>query len=160
MRSWIALVFAIVVVDHATKLAADYWLAPYAPLPLLPSLNLTLVYNTGAAFSLLADAGGWQRWFLIGIALAVCALLWSWLVKLDPAERVSAAGISLVLGGAAANAMDRLVRGHVVDFLDVYYRGYHWPTFNVADACITVGALLIVYTAVVAKDRSDGSSAG
>ena len=126
----------------------------------MPSLNLTLVYNTGAAFSLLADAGGWQRWFLIGIALAVCALLWSWLVKLDPAERVSAAGISLVLGGAAANAMDRLVRGHVVDFLDVYYRGYHWPTFNVADACITVGALLIVYTAVVTKERTDGSSAG
>lgn len=160
MRSWITLSLAIVVVDHATKLAADYWLALYAPVPLLPSLNLTLVYNTGAAFSLLADAGGWQRWFLIGVAFAVCALLWSWLVKLGPGERVSAAGIALILGGAAANAMDRLVRGHVVDFLDVYYRGYHWPTFNVADACITVGAFLIVYAAVVTKERTDGSAAG
>ena len=160
MRNWLTLSFAIVVVDHATKLAADYWLAPYAPLPLLPSFNLTLVYNTGAAFSLLAGAGGWQRWFLIGVAFAVCALLWSWLVKLGPDERASAAGIALILGGAAANAIDRLFRGHVVDFLDVYYRGYHWPTFNVADACITIGALLIVYAAIVTGERKDGSSAG
>ena len=160
MRSWIALSFLIVVVDHATKFAAEHWLVLHAPVPLLPSFNLTLVYNTGAAFSLLADAGGWQRWFLIGVSLAVCALLWSWLVQLERGERVSAAGLALILGGAAANVIDRLFRGHVVDFLDVYYNGYHWPTFNVADACITVGALLIVYAAVATKETKDGSAAG
>lgn len=160
MRKWLALSLAMVVVDQATKFAAVHWLALHTPQPLLPSFNLTLVYNSGAAFSLLSDAGGWQRWFFIAAAVAVSALLWSWLARLGPGDKTAAAGLSLILGGAVGNAIDRLFRGHVVDFLDLYYGLYHWPAFNVADACITAGALLIVAVAVTGGERKDGSAAG
>ncbi len=160
MRNWIGLAFALVVVDQLTKFAAVRWLVLHTPEPLLPSFNLTLVYNSGAAFSLLSDAGGWQRWFFIAAAVAVSALLWSWLARLGPGEKTAAAGLSLILGGAVGNALDRLFRGHVVDFLDLYYRHYHWPAFNVADACITLGALVIVCVAVAGKETEDGSTTG
>jgi len=160
MRNWLRLSLAAVVIDQATKFAAVQWLALHTPQPLLPSFNLTLVYNRGAAFSLLSDAGGWQRWFFIGAALAVSALLWSWLARLGPGDKTAAAGLSLILGGAVGNAIDRLFRGHVVDFLDLYYGLYHWPAFNVADACITAGALLIIAVAVTDREEKDGSAAG
>jgi len=95
-----------------------------------------------------------------GAALAVSALLWSWLARLGPGDKTAAAGLSLILGGAVGNAIDRLFRGHVVDFLDLYYGLYHWPAFNVADACITAGALLIIAVAVTDREEKDGSAAG
>ena len=127
------------------------------PYPIMPSFNLTLLYNPGAAFSLLSEAGGWQRWFFIIVTIIVCAVLWSILKKLKPEEPgafMSAMGIALIMGGALGNLVDRFFRGAVVDFLDFYYRAYHWPTFNIADMSITVGALMIIGVAITDKAKS------
>ncbi len=115
---------------------------------MLPVLNLTLVFNEGAAFSFLATASGWQRWFFIALAVVITAVLVGWLAKLQPHERITAAGLSLVAGGAVGNLVDRLLYGHVVDFLDFYWRSWHWPAFNVADSAITIGVALLLLEAL------------
>ncbi|MCY1245224.1 Lipoprotein signal peptidase [compost metagenome] len=102
-----------------------------------------LVYNKGAAFSFLADAGGWQRWFFTGLGLVVGAFI-VWLLYRHTGQRMFCFAVSLILGGAVGNVIDRVVYGHVVDFLDFYVRNYHWPAFNVADCAITVGAVLLI----------------
>ena len=142
---WIA--GLVLVVDQATKWLAMNELALHRPEPLLPLLNLTLAFNTGAAFSFLADAPGWQRWLLSGIALAVSLYLLHWLRGLAADRRFEAVGIGLILGGAVGNLIDRLRLGGVIDFIDVHYDGWHWPAFNIADAAITVGVVLILLTA-------------
>jgi signal peptidase II len=110
----------------------------------LPFFNFTLAYNSGAAFSFLADAGGWQRWFFVALALAISAGLVVWLYRLRANVWGEAVAITLILGGALGNVIDRLWHGHVIDFIDVYYQNWHWPAFNVADSAITVGAVLLV----------------
>ncbi len=148
---WLAVVLLIVLLDQISKGFAESWLLQGQPYPVMPSFNLTLWYNTGAAFSLLSEAGGWQRWFFIIVTVVVCGILWSLLKKLKPGEPgavMSAIGIVMIMGGALGNLVDRLFRGAVVDFLDVYYRSYHWPTFNIADIGITVGALMIIVVAL------------
>ncbi len=147
MRKWLALSGVIVAVDQFSKAAADAWLGLHAPVAVMPSVNLTLVYNPGAAFSLFSDAGGWQRWALLAVAVAVCVFLYSWLQRLERNEAWSAAAIAAIIGGAVGNAVDRLIYGHVVDFIDVYYGEYHWPAFNVADMAIMLGALALIVTA-------------
>jgi len=137
---------AILLLDQASKLAAEAWLAPYQPVALLPFLNLTLAYNPGAAFSLLADQPGWQRWFFSALALAVSGYIVWWLRTLTTAERLQGLALGLVLGGALGNLVDRLRIGMVVDFVDLHYAGFHWPAFNVADAGITVGVALLLLT--------------
>ena len=144
---WLGVVLLIVLLDQISKGFAESWLLQGQPYPVMPSFNLTLWYNTGAAFSLLSEAGGWQRWFFVVVTVVVCGILWSLLKKLKPGEPgavMSATGIVMIMGGALGNLVDRLFRGAVVDFLDVYYRSYHWPTFNIADIGITVGALMII----------------
>ena len=148
---WLGVVLLIVLLDQISKGFAESWLIQGQPYPVMPSFNLTLWYNTGAAFSLLSEAGGWQRWFFIIVTVVVCGILWSLLKKLKPGEPgavMSATGIVMIMGGALGNLVDRLFRGAVVDFLDVYYRSYHWPTFNIADIGITVGALMIIVVAL------------
>ncbi|HHQ41731.1 MAG TPA: signal peptidase II, partial [Chromatiales bacterium] len=108
MLRWLWLSAAVLVLDQATKLAAERWIAPRAPIEVLPFLNLVLTYNTGAAFSFLADAGGWQRWLFLALALGVSAGLTLWLRRLRPCERLTAGGIALVVGGALGNAVDRI----------------------------------------------------
>lgn len=114
--------------------------------------NLTLVYNAGAAFGFLNTAGGWQRWLFSGIALAASGLIVYWLLTLHPtekpAEKLTALGLSLILGGALGNLLDRLLHGHVIDFIQVYYQHWYFPAFNVADSAITVGAALLIVEAV------------
>lgn len=141
---WLALSLTIVAVDQVTKLWAAAALRLYEPLPVLPSFNLTLLYNRGAAFSFLSNAGGWQRWVLSALAAAVSVWLVLWLQRLPAAQRWTAAAVSLVLGGALGNLVDRVVHGHVIDFIDVYYGEWHWPAFNVADSAITVGVALLL----------------
>jgi signal peptidase II len=102
------------------------------------------VHNPGAAFSFLASAGGWQRWFFVGVTLAVSAVL-LWLLRKDAANRLLAAAYALVLGGAAGNLWDRLTLGHVVDFIQLHAAGYYWPAFNAADSAITLGVVLLVW---------------
>jgi len=120
----------------------------------MPLINLTLMHNTGAAFSFLGNAGGWQRWMFVTIALLVSAGLAWWLRQLPRGHTWLAVAIALILGGALGNAWDRIHLGYVVDFIDVYYGNLpHWPAFNVADSAISVGAVMLLLDAVRGKRR-------
>jgi signal peptidase II len=153
MLRWLALSGLVVLIDQVTKWIAERGLALHDPVAVVPYFNLTLTYNTGAAFSFLSRAGGWQRWFFIVLATAVSVAIVVWLSRLDRGERWTAAGLALVLGGAVGNLIDRLAHGHVIDFIDLYYGAYHWPAFNVADSSISVGAgILIVHGLLDARN--------
>lgn len=134
----------LIVVDQITKQLAERLLEPHAPVHVLPSFNLTLMYNKGAAFSFLNDAGGWQRWFFIVFGIAVSIVLLVWLWRLGREERWLAAALSCIIGGAVGNIIDRVAFGHVIDFIVLYYDRFYWPTFNVADSAITVGAAILI----------------
>ncbi len=134
----------IVVLDQATKLWAVSALELYRSVELLPFFNLTLLHNTGAAFSFLADAGGWQRWFFVGLTVIIATGVAIWLVRLPAHERFTRASLTLILGGAIGNLIDRVRLGYVIDFLDFHAAGWHWPAFNVADAAISCGAVLLI----------------
>jgi len=136
----------IVMLDLGAKYLASTLLDLHVPVPVLPFFNLTLTYNSGAAFSFLSDAGGWQRWLFIGLSIAVSAILIHWLRGVPRGEIRLPAALALVLGGALGNLWDRLTSGAVMDFIDLYYHGWHWPTFNLADAAITLGAFLLATT--------------
>ena len=153
---WLWLSAAIVIVDYLSKQMAEASLTLYQPVPVWPFFNLTLMYNYGAAFSFLSDAGGWQRWFFAGLAGLVSIVIIWWLKGTDRRQRLHAIALALILGGALGNLWDRLLLGYVVDFLDVYYASWHWPAFNVADSAITVGAVLMVLDALRGKqDKQD-----
>ncbi len=153
---WMGLAVAVLVLilDQVTKLVAEAWLDPYRPVGVMPLLNMTLSYNTGAAFSFLHDQPGWQRWFFSALALGVSVVLVIWLSRLGRHFGLQALGVALVLGGAVGNLIDRLAYGHVIDFIDVYYGSWHWPAFNIADSGITVGAVMLIVDAVFAGERS------
>jgi len=129
------------VLDQASKFAIEKTLALREEWVLLPFLSFERAYNTGAAFSLLHDAGGWQRPLLIGVSIAIMIWLGFWLHRLNSAERLQISSIALVMGGAAGNLVDRLQTGAVADFIVLHYQGWQWPTFNVADAAITTGVV-------------------
>nr|VFK30592.1 MAG: signal peptidase II Aspartic peptidase. MEROPS family A08 [Candidatus Kentron sp. MB]VFK36047.1 MAG: signal peptidase II Aspartic peptidase. MEROPS family A08 [Candidatus Kentron sp. MB] len=145
---WLLLAGFVVVLDQGTKHLAGAMLDPYIPVPILPFLNFTLLYNSGAAFSFLSDAGGWQRWLFIGLSIVVSAILIYWLRGVPRSEIRLPAALALVLGGALGNLWDRITLGAVTDFIDLYYHGWHWPTFNLADSAITLGAFLLLTTLV------------
>lgn len=130
----------VVLADQLTKIAAVEWLAYQQALPIVPGFNLTLMHNPGAAFSFLADAGGWQRWFFAGLAVLVSAYLVFLIRTSEASARVYRLGLALILGGAIGNLIDRLRLGYVIDFVELYYRSWSWPAFNVADSAITIGA--------------------
>lgn len=157
---WLALSAALIALDLWTKQLALAHLAPHQPVPIVDGLlNLTLVFNAGAAFSFLADAGGWQKWFFAVLALAISALLGFWLTRIRRDDWRQALPFALVIAGALGNLHDRLRYGHVVDFIDVYWRSYHWPAFNVADSCIVVGAvLLVLFSVFTGRHRRDAAS--
>src|SRR5688572_5897819 len=115
---WFLLIFTIIGLDQTSKLLAEAYLQLYQPRPLLPLLNLSLVYNPGAAFSFLSQADGWQRWFFLGLSLTISIVLVLWLTRLDAAERWTRLALSLILAGAVGNLIDRALHGHVIDFLD------------------------------------------
>lgn len=143
LRNGLAVALAVIILDQATKLWAVAALAYATPVPVLPGFNLTLMHNPGAAFSFLGDAGGWQRWFFLALALGVSAWLVVWMRGLQAHERWTGLALALLLGGAIGNAIDRAYLGHVIDFIDVYWQNYHWPAFNIADTAITIGAALL-----------------
>ena len=147
---WLWLAVAIVVLDQGTKMLAEQMLVPHEPVAVLPSLNLYLTYNTGAAFSFLRDAGGWQRWLFVALSFGVGTFIAIWLARLPRSQAWLACALALVLGGAVGNLIDRLFRpqGGVVDFIDVYYGTWHWPAFNVADSGISIGAVMLVIGAI------------
>lgn len=145
LRGWLGLALLVVGLDQATKWLATAALNLHQPVPVLPSFNLTLMHNTGAAFSLLSQAGGWQRWFFVALGVGVSvAILW-WLKSPGSRDRAwLCTALALVLGGALGNVIDRVAYGYVVDFIQVYYDRFYWPAFNVADSAITVGAVMLV----------------
>ncbi len=135
---------SVIVLDQVTKFLAETLLTFHQPVPVLPSFNLLLTYNTGAAFSFLAGAGGWQRWFFLGLGSLVSIGLIVWLRRLKPTETRLATALALILGGAIGNLIDRAWLGQVIDFIQLYYQHWYWPAFNLADSAITVGAALLV----------------
>ncbi|WP_372717664.1 signal peptidase II [Immundisolibacter sp.] len=141
----LALAAFVLLADQFSKLAVLRLMEPYQSLPVLPGFNLTLAFNRGASFSFLAEAGGWQRWLFSGISIVAAVVIIVLLRRTPLSDRVNGFGLALVLGGAVGNLVDRLRLGHVVDFLDVYYRAWHWPAFNIADSAICIGAVLLVW---------------
>jgi len=139
---WLWLSAAIVAADQATKALVLARFVPGEELPVTGFFSLVLAFNSGAAFSMLASAPGWQRWFFVGIAVAASVFL-IWMLRRG-GERTLCAGLALVLGGAIGNLWDRLAIGRVVDFLLFHYHEWAWPAFNVADSAITVGAALLI----------------
>ncbi len=140
---WFALSAGIVLADQLTKWAVLAHFAHGERREIAAFLNLVLVYNKGAAFSMFADAPGWQTPLLIAFALGAAGIV-SYLLLRNPAKRLLCLGLALILGGALDNLIDRVRFGHVVDFIDFHAMGWHWPAFNVADSGITVGALLLI----------------
>ena len=150
MPKWLGLSALIVVLDQLTKLVVTRAFTLHESVEVTPFFNLVLVHNRGAAFSFLSSAGGWQREFFIFIALA--AAVWIvWLLRRHPTETRFCLALSLILGGAIGNVIDRVLYGAVVDFLDFHAFAWHWPAFNVADMGISCGAILIVWDALVPK---------
>ncbi len=148
MWRWLWVSLLVVVLDQITKQMAAAWLNYAEPVAVAPLFNLTLLHNTGAAFSFLAQAGGWQRWFFALLALVVSVVLLIWLRRLQSHEWRTALALVLILGGAVGNLIDRVLYGYVIDFLDFYWGSYHWPAFNIADSAITVGAGVMLWDAV------------
>lgn len=141
---WFGLSVIIIVLDQWTKIIADSDLSYGVPVEVLPFFNLTLQYNTGAAWSFLSDAGGWQRWLFTAIAIVVSVVIVIWMTRLKAKEQLLASGLCLILGGAIGNVIDRILYGHVVDFISLHYQGWYFPAFNIADSAITVGAFLLI----------------
>lgn len=162
MLRWLWLSALVVALDQISKYVASHMLEMFQPLAVMPMFNLTLMYNTGAAFSFLSGAGGWQRWFFTLIAVVISIIIFTWIRKLGSDQHLQAAALSLVLGGALGNVIDRLLLGHVVDFIQIYYEHWYWPAFNLADSAITLGVGLLILdtllhkTSCETKDKSQG----
>jgi signal peptidase II len=141
---WLGLSLLALILDQASKLVIASSMQLYQSIPITSFFKLTYVRNTGAAFSFLSDAGGWQRWFFAVLAILISIIIAVWLTRLKKQETLLAVALSLILGGAMGNLIDRLAYGYVIDFLDVYYQTWHWPAFNVADSAITLGVMLML----------------
>jgi signal peptidase II len=140
---WLTIAVLVIVLDQASK-----WLVVQAfqlgdSMPLTGFFNLVRVHNSGAAFSFLAGASGWQRWFFVALGAAAAVFI-VWMLRRHGEQTLFAWALSLILGGALGNVIDRLLHGHVVDFFDVHWAGRHFPAFNVADVAISVGAALLI----------------
>jgi signal peptidase II len=157
--NWLWLTLLVIVLDQYSK----YWIvenfAEFEELVLLPILDIMRLHNEGAAFSFLSDASGWQRWFFISLGIGVSAAILIWLRRLAPSgQHILAAGLALVMGGALGNVIDRVIWGHVVDFIRVHYGEWYFPAFNVADSAITCGAILLILDNFLEYGRKRGAA--
>lgn len=151
---WLWVSLLVIVLDQATKQIAEATLTPHQPVNLFPWFDWYLTYNTGAAFSFLADAGGWQRWLFTIIALVISVLIVQWIRSLPREESKTALSLALILGGAVGNLIDRVYLGHVIDYIQVWLGSYPWPAFNIADAAISVGAVLLLLTSFAGAGKT------
>lgn len=144
---WIGFLLAAIVIglDQYTKVLATAELQYRVPVEVTSWFDLMLAHNTGAAFSFLASASGWQRWFLAGVAFAVSFVVVVWLARLKRSELLLGIALGLVLGGGLGNLIDRISLGYVIDFISWHYNDWYWPAFNIADAAICLGAVLLVW---------------
>ena len=141
---WYSLSSFIILVDQLTKSLATKNLLYGEYVNIFSGLNLILVHNTGAAFSFLSDASGWQRWLFLLVSLSVSIILIIWIFRLKEQQLLESLSLALILGGAIGNLVDRIFLGYIIDFIDIYYKNYHWPVFNVADASITLGVVFFI----------------
>ena len=149
MIRWLWLSLLVILLDQGSKQIVEATLQLGEVQVLLPFFNLTLAYNPGAAFSFLSDQGGWQRWFFIALAFVVTTVMLVWLSRLKAEERWTALALALIVGGALGNVIDRILFGHVIDFIQLHYAGFYWPAFNVADSSIFVGVAIMLLDALV-----------
>lgn len=152
---WFVLSFIVLFFDQWSKIEISKSMYLYESIKLFPFFRLTYVHNPGAAFSFLSDAGGWQRWFFIILSCSVSILICVWLIRLPNNAHRQAAGLALVLGGAVGNLVDRVMYGYVIDFLDVYYKTWHWPAFNIADSAITIGVCILLIDSLIHEEPSE-----
>jgi len=145
--AWLWLSAAVIGLDQATKFLATRFLELYERVEVLPVLDFTLLHNTGAAFSLLAQASGWQRPFFITLALVVSVMLVVWIWRTPRGEKLLPFALALILGGALGNVIDRIWHGYVIDFIHAHWGDAYFPAFNIADSAITVGAALLILDA-------------
>ncbi len=146
--NWLWAAAGVIGLDQLTKWAIVRTFDLYEVARLLPVLDFTRLHNTGAAFSMLADASGWQRWFFMTLGIVVSIGITVWLRRIDPArQRLLPAGLALIMGGALGNVIDRVWHGHVIDFIHVHWQQHYFPAFNVADSAITVGAAFLIIDA-------------
>jgi signal peptidase II len=155
MLKWLWLSAVVIVLDQASKRVVDSTMQLYETIEWLPLFQLTYVRNTGASFSLLAQAGGWQRWLFVGIASVASLVMVYWLKQLPKERHWEAAAWALVLGGALGNLIDRIAYGYVIDFLDAFYGQSHFPAFNVADSAITVGVGILLVEAFIVSRQAE-----
>ena len=148
MLPWLGLALIIFIADQFTKvLILGYYQLGDATY-VTSFFNVVRVHNSGAAFSFLANAGGWQRWFFTGIGIAA-ALFIVWMLRAHAGQKLFSFALSCILGGAVGNVVDRMMHGYVVDFLDFHYAGWHFPAFNIADGAITIGAVCLILDEVL-----------
>ena len=140
---WIWLAAVVFTLDIGTKQLAESLLTYGQPVFILPVLDFTLLYNPGAAFSFLADKGGWQRWLFTAISLGVSIMLITWMKNTPRTQIWLPIALALILGGALGNLFDRVMFGHVIDFISVHWNGKYFPAFNIADSAITIGAIMM-----------------
>ncbi len=158
-RIYLTISMLILVLDQLTKFAVQQFLTLGQSVPFIPTINLYLAHNEGAAFSMLSSAGGWQRWFLTALSLVASIFIATWILRLPKNEKVTGVSLALVLGGAVGNLVDRVLYGYVIDFIDFYYQASqdclplfnkwfdqacHYATFNVADSAISTGVVLLI----------------
>ena len=154
---WLWISALVILLDQLTKQIAESQLTPHQAVNLFPYFDWYLTYNTGAAFSFLADAGGWQRWFFTIAAIVISAIIFFWIKKLPSEDTTTAISLSLILGGAIGNLIDRVFLGHVIDYIQVWLGDYPWPAFNIADAAISIGAAILIISSFggIGKNHSE-----
>ncbi|MEJ6612887.1 MAG: signal peptidase II [Porticoccus sp.] len=150
---WYVVAIVLLIADQLAKytITQNFLYGEY--INIFPGLDFTLVHNTGAAFSFLSDAGGWQRWLFLIISLAASIVLIVWLYRLKASQFFLSTSLALILGGALGNLYDRIFLGYVIDFIDFYYDIYHWPVFNIADASITLGAVFLIFESFLVSKK-------
>ena len=150
---WLGIAFIVILVDQFTKTLIIGAFQLGDSHTVTSFFNIVRVHNSGAAFSFLAGAGGWQRWFFVGLG-AVAALFIVWMLRNHGGQRMFSWALALILGGAVGNVIDRMLHGYVVDFIQVHYRGTAFPSFNVADSAISIGAVLLILDEIIRVRRS------
>jgi signal peptidase II len=158
MIRWLWLSLLVILLDQSSKQLVESMLTLYESVRVAPFFDLTLLYNKGAAFSFLSDQSGWQRWFFISLAIGVSLGLTVWLYRLTAAEKWVAVAVSLIIGGAIGNVIDRVLFGQVIDFLHFHIDQHYWPAFNIADSAITLGVGLMIFDALVLAKKRDLNS--
>jgi signal peptidase II len=158
MIRWLWLSLLVILLDQSSKQLVESMLTLYESIRVAPFFDLTLLYNKGAAFSFLSDQSGWQRWFFVALASGVSLGLTVWLYRLSAAEKWVAVAVSLIIGGAIGNVIDRVLFGQVIDFLHFHIDQHYWPAFNIADSAITLGVGLMIFDALVLAKKRDLNS--